>query len=223
MALKTTSATLTSTKTFQLKVSPNTTGCIFESQNEFIATVSSSGLITANLVGETNIIVTNDAEGFIAKCKVTVIPEHLLFQEPYLIFDSQKEDIMDYETRILYEESDTSLLYAGENSSITALIYFFDESLYYECDCLIPANEPEDFEAFIAERYFFLETDNEVRYFMTPDSKTIVVVESGIEIDSDTYYFLYYFAYPTSKSKEIIRSKSKIIRSSGFLSKFVFT
>jgi len=212
LSLKTTSANLTSTKTFKLNVSPGTSGCVFESENEYIASVSSSGLITAHLLGETNITVNNIEKGFSAKCKVTVQPEHSLYKEPYLNFGASRIGIRDYETRYLYQEDDTSLIYVGENSSIIGVFYILDYEDYYECMCLVSAANPDLFEDFISERYYLLDTDNEFRTLMTPDSKTLIGIESGITIDSDPFYVVYYVPYPDSKSKEIFKQKSDWIK-----------
>jgi hypothetical protein len=212
LALKTTSLNLTSSMTRQLVVTPDASGCEFVSDNEFIATVSSTGLITAHLIGETNITVTNSAEGFSGICNVTVQPVHALFRVPYLEFEKKKMEIKDYETRFLYEESDTSLFYSGENSTIIGLIYFLYESLYYESTCLISADNPDSFEDFIAERYYLLESDDEFSILMTPDGKTLVGIESGIMIGTETFYAMYYIAYPTSKSGDFVRLKPEIIK-----------
>jgi hypothetical protein len=210
--LRTTFANLTSEMTFKLDVTPNISGCIFESENEYIATVSSSGLITAHLVGETHITVTNIGKGFTAKCKVTVQPEHNFYKEPYLLFGVSRKGIKDYETRYLYEEADTSLLYVGENSSIIAVFYYLADAVYYESVCLVSADYPDRFEDFISERYYLLDTDNEFRTLMTPDSKTLVGIESGIIINSDPFYAVYYVPFPTSKSNELFKPGSDRIK-----------
>lgn len=212
LSLKTTTANLTNTKTFKLNVTPSASGCIFASENEYIASVSSSGLITAHLLGETYITVSNIEKGFSAKCKVTVQAEHLIYKEPYLDFGLTRKGIKDYETRYLYQEDDTSIIYIGENNSIVAVFYLMDFSEYYESICLISAANPVLFEDFISERYYLLETDNEFRTLMTPDSTTLVGIESGITIDSDPFYAVYYVPFPTFKSKDIFKKNSDWIK-----------
>jgi hypothetical protein len=212
LSLKTTTANLTSTKTIKLNVTPNASGCIFESENEYIATVSSTGLVTAHLLGETYITVSNSEKGFSAKCDVTVLAEHLLYKEPYLDFGLSRKGIKDYETRYLYQEDDTSIIYIGENESIVGVFYILDNADYYECICLVSAANPDQFEDFISERYYLLETDNEFRTLMTPDSKTLIGIESGITIDSEPFYAVYYVPFPTSKSKDIFKKNSHWIK-----------
>lgn len=212
LSLKTTSANLTSTKTIKLNVTPSASGCVFESENEYIASVSSTGLVTAHLLGETYITVNNTEKGFTAKCKVTVQGEHSLYKVPYLDFGISRKAIKNYETRNLYQEDDTSIVYIGENSSINAVFYLMDNADYYESICLVSAANPAQFEHFIYERYCLLDTDNEFRTLMTPDSKTLVGIESGIIIDSDPFYAVYYVAFPTSKSKEIFKQNSDWIK-----------
>lgn len=217
LVLRTTSAFMSSTKTLQLDISPGPEGCIFETDNDFIASVSSTGLITANLVGEAHITVTNTAKGFTASCKVTVQPEHQMFRIPYLNFNSYKQPIKDYETRYFYAEDDSTLIYIGENESIDALFYFFENFHYTLSTCMIPATDPDHFQEFIAERYFLLNSDNQFTTLMTPDSKTLVGIESGITIGSDIYYAVYYMPFIASKSSgfpkpEIDRIKQNYLK-----------
>lgn len=217
LVLKTTTAYMTNTQTFKLVVSPGTDGCEFESENELIATVSSTGLITAHLVGKTYILVNNPTRGFTAKCVVTVQPEHLMYRDPYLLFGKTKKDIKDYETRYIYLEGDSSLVYIGENSTIAAVFYFLESKAYHESICLIPATNAVQFEDFIAERYYLLDTNNEFRILMMPDSTALVGIESGITLDSDTFFAVYYIAYPTSKTKGVFKVDTDWIKTFDFL------
>lgn len=217
LVLKTTTANITSMQTFKLVVSPDINGCEFESENELIASVSSTGLITAHLVGETHIMVNNPARGFASKCSVTVQPEHVLYKDPYLLFGNTKKNIKDYETRYLYLEDDSTLIYVGENSSIAAVFYYLESAAYIESTCLIPATNTAQFEDFIAERYYLLDTGDDFRILMTPDSTTLVGVESGITLESGTYFAVHYIAYPTFKTNGVFKVNSDLIKKSEFL------
>lgn len=199
LALKTVTANLTKNQTLKLKIVPDINGCLFESENELIASVSSTGVITGNLIGDTHIIVTNPEKGFTAKCSVTVLPLSLLFREPYLIFNSHKKEIKDYEVRYLYGENDSLLIYVGENSSVAAVYYYLPSALYKECDCLMFSEYPTMFENFISERYYLLDTQDNFRTLMTPDSTVLVGIDSDIVIDSETFYGLFYIRFPDLK------------------------
>ncbi len=64
--------------------------CVCTSENENIASISGDGVITGELVGETNIRVKNTEEGFDGICKVIVNPQYEMYREPYLYFGNVK-------------------------------------------------------------------------------------------------------------------------------------
>jgi hypothetical protein len=197
LSLNTTEITLKPNETFNLVVSPDASGCVFKSENDNIAEVYASGLIEARLVGETSIVVTNSDKGYLAKCKVTVIPEYNMYREPYLDFGKQKSNIKSYETRQIFLENDTTILYSGENQSIDSLMYSFDESAYTSSLCAIPSSQSTLLINYLTERYVFygsLTTGLTAR--LTTDGKTFVVTQNF----SSSRIYVYYFPKTTTKN-----------------------
>ena len=196
LSLNTSEITLKPNQTFNLVVSPDASGCVFTSGNDNIAVVFSSGLIEARLVGVTNIVVTN-AKGYNVICKVTVTPEFTMYREPYLVFGRPKSDIKSYETRQIADENDSTILYAGGNSSIESLIYSFNNSAYTSCICVIPFNQLNLLENYLAERYVYIGYigDDKVGR-LTTDGKTFVVTQ----FFSSSEIMVYYFPKTTSKN-----------------------
>jgi hypothetical protein len=168
--------------------------------------VSSSGTITANKVGETYIDVKNVNKGFSAKCKVTVNPLYSMYREPYLIFGKSKTDIKSYETRSIYQEKDSSIMYTGENSYIAALVYIFHKSGYSSSSALIAVGNESLFANYLAERYVSISTSDPI-LMMTTDNKILV----GISVYSISYYMITYVPKPTTKSNLSSKSNSELI------------
>lgn len=98
------------------------------SENEFIASVSTNGLVTANHVGETQVI-ANGSNGS-AICHVTVQPQYTYYAEPPCKEGITKSDVKKYEKRNLRSESTDGLFYDGESSLVTAVAYQFDSNGY---------------------------------------------------------------------------------------------
>jgi hypothetical protein len=197
LSLNTTEITLKTNQTFNLVVSPDASGCVFQSENDNIAEAYSSGLINARLVGETNIVVTNADKGYLAKCKVTVTPEYTMYREPYLVFGRPKSTIKSYETRQIYQENDTSIYYSGENSFIDGLTYSFENSAYTSCFCEIPRDQLSLLENYLAERYVYLNSNgNDLIARLTTDETTYVVTQ----FYSTSEIIVYYFPKTTSKN-----------------------
>ena len=192
LSLNSTSTVLKSSQTFNLSILPDTIGCVYESENNFIASVSRSGLITAYRVGETNIIVKNIKKGFNAKCKVTVMPQYFMFKEPYLMFGATKSAIKSFETRLISLDNATSLVYNGENPYIYLVAYSFENSVYKMNLCFIPNTYASLLGSFVAERYVLVITDvaNNSFSMVSPDKKTLVIVK----IYSTTYTYVSYSA-----------------------------
>lgn len=210
LLLNSTEITLKPNETFSLVVSPDATGCLFTSDNDYIAQVYASGLIMAKLVGETNISVTNAQKGFYGHCKVTVTPEYTMYKEPYLSFGKQKIDIKSFETRQVVAENDSTIFYTGENAFIDSLIYSFKNNLYSSCRCVIPGGQSNLVVNYMTERYVYLGTPAvDMTARMTTDSKTYVVTQKY----SSTKIYVYYF--PKTASKGELGSILKVLTGLG--------
>lgn len=190
LSLNVTETTLNSNQTFNLVVSPDASGCVFTSEDENVAEVSSTGVITPHIVGVTNIVVSNTEKGFSAKCKVTVTPVYSMYREPYLVFGKSKSDIKAYETRQISSETETAIIYTGENSKITAVAYAFETSKYNGCVCGIPSSQASLLGDFLAERYIYVgTTDDDIIAMRSLDGKILI----GVEVYSLSTIMVYYF------------------------------
>jgi len=177
LTINATSISLVSNKTFSLVVSPNANGCTYESENSYVASVSSNGLITGKIVGKTIIHVKNANKNLDATCEVTVTPQYELFREPYLGFGATPTTIKAYEKRVLARETTTTLMYTGENSYLTDVLYLFENSVNTGSSCLVPTVYSSLLGSFIGERYVYIGTTSDnLRMYLSTDSKTTVVL-----------------------------------------------
>lgn len=188
-SVNTKSVSISSDGSYSLVVSPNDNGWTFESNNDLIASVSSTGLITANYVGNTSIVIKNAANNFTATCSVTVTPKYTMYREPYLNFGAAKSNVKAYETRSLYGEDTGGLVYLGENSFITLMIYLFENETYTTGGATVPTVYASLVGSFCAERYVYLATEDNMIMLVTPDYKTLV----GVEVYSTSYIYVLYF------------------------------
>jgi hypothetical protein len=175
-SINTTLVNLRSDGTYALIVSPSGVGWTFESGNNLIASVSSTGLIKANLVGTTTITIKNEAEGFTAQCKVTVTPIYTMYRDPYLEFGASKSSVKAYENRTLLSENTTIISYTGENAFLVGVAYNFENSAYKSVYCLVPTMYASLLGSFLAERYVYLGTSDNILISISPDNKTGVGV-----------------------------------------------
>lgn len=118
-SLDKTSITLNRDKTIQLNVSTGNNSVNWSSQDEYIASVSESGLVTGNRIGKT-IVTANDL-----KCEVIVDPIYRLYEEPILDWTMTKSQIVS-KLGNPYSSTSTSVIYETNNSKAPLVLYSFD-------------------------------------------------------------------------------------------------
>ena len=103
-----------------------TTGDIqkWSSEDNFIASVSPTGAVTANHVGETNVMASGN--GYSATCKIVVEPQYSYYIEPLCQAGITKAAVKRFEKRNLRSETSDGLFYDGENALVSAVAYQFD-------------------------------------------------------------------------------------------------
>lgn len=203
--LSPTSVSINATDTYDLKVLPASDNWTFNTDNKWIATVSTQGVITANRVGTTNIVVKNSDNNYLAKCKVTVLPNYSMYKDPYLTFGVSKSTVKSYEKRSLYSENTDNLIFNGENATLTNLVYSFESSKLTGVGSLVPTTYSSLMGSFLAERYIYVGESDDILIFITPDYKIVI----GASVASIYYWMIIYmenteeFPIPQSATMQI--------------------
>jgi hypothetical protein len=142
---------LKSSDSFQIQtVVPDAT-LVFSSNNEFVATVNPSGLVTASRIGEANIEVSNDQSKAILS--VTVTPQSTLYDEPICDWSLVKSKVIEMEGD---PDSETieGIGYLVDNPSSPMKIYLFNElNKLVASSVLVDRSKGEELNTFINERY----------------------------------------------------------------------
>ena len=157
--------------------------CSYESDDEDIATVNSTGKVTAVAVGETVITATTNDGKFTAECTIKVTTNggggegDLTYRDPYLKFGSAQSAVKSYETRELYNENEEELAYHGENADVKSVYYGFEsKKLFYVVIILSESSNIETrAKTFLSNKYDYqgLNDYNE-HVFLSKDGKTII-------------------------------------------------
>lgn len=172
--LSPTSVSINAADTYNLEVSPASDSWTFETENKWITTVTSKGIITADRVGSTNIVVKNTDNNYVAKCRVTVLPNYSMYKDPYLTLGVSKSTVKSFEKRALYSEATDNLIYNGENATLTNLIYLFENTKLRSIGCIVPTSYSSLMGSFLAERYVYLGESDDILIFVTPDFKIAI-------------------------------------------------
>lgn len=168
------------------------------SENEFVAGVSSDGLVEGGHVGKTNIVAT--AAGGSAVCEVEITPVYSTYIEPFLEFGASKETVKSKETRDLHTEQSTNLAYKGENSLVKLIMYSFDDSgkLKSAAAALSLASASEAMK-FLIERYLPIGENDGTFLFINGNSSNYTM---GVGLSlQQSYILIVYIPNPSTGTK----------------------
>lgn len=122
----------------------------YNSENEYVAKVSSSGVITAGRVGETNIVLENEED--LRKVKVTVVPKYSTFEEPLLAFGKSRAEI-EKQLGEPESENESSIIYSSKNLNTAYTFYIFDDNDKLELSGFKTKSLNTNIANFLIERY----------------------------------------------------------------------
>ena len=180
----------------------------WSSENDFVATVNSNGLVEGGHVGKTNIMATS-AEGS-AKCEVEIVPVYSTYKEPYLEFGASKSTVKSKETRELNKEKTTSLTYEGENSFVELVMYSFDESGKLEsAGVALTIASASEVTKFLLERYQPI-SEKDGTYMFINNNINDCKMAVGLSVEN-SYLAIVYIPYSsTSRGNSIEQQKQKL-------------
>lgn len=155
----------------------------WSSEDEFVAKVSSNGIVEGGHVGKTFIVASNGAET--VKCAVEVKPKYNTFVEPVLDFGANKADIKAKEKRELISETATGLGYKDSKDGV-AILYTFEDDKMESAGFTLKYKYADDIMDFLLERYApaTMDTDNYSFVFVNGFSErwtmgVIMQIQSG--------------------------------------------
>ncbi len=188
--------------THQFQVNSNDPNEVWKSSDETVGTVSSTGYFTAKKIGKSTVSVSGN--GFNLSALVTIAPESNLCQEPFYLDGSSKSTVKSKENRALVSESETALLYTGENSKVRYVEYIFDTDEMTGAALLLQntADVVNESMTFFKERYTLIGAQNDVIFFT--DNKNTVI---GLTIDDVLGYVAIYLK-GTASDLSVIKTKN---------------
>ena len=150
--LITTDATLHSGETFQIEAeceNPIT----YTSEDEYYATVSEDGMVTAGFVGSTNIML--ETEGDSQTFAVMIEPTSNLYDEPEIQFGESKDDLIE-RLGAPDEEEEGVIAYANYGENCMLMVVFNEEDLVEYYAVILSVEQAEELDTFLGERYLFV-------------------------------------------------------------------
>lgn len=161
----------------------------YRSTDPFVATVNSSGLVTAITVGKAVIIA--ELKKVTTVCWVTVDTTSFLYNEPILDFGASLDSIKKKETREL-EEKGEAYLYYYDSILIQDIEYFFSDNKLVTAAFSLQLNDKnaEEVHVFLSERYgeSIPNPDSEGDILWQTDTFYIQIVTNISEQKINVYY-----------------------------------
>jgi hypothetical protein len=187
---------LTSKGTSQITCSDSKAS--YSSEDEYVATVSESGLITAKRIGETYI----DVNGQQA-VKVTVKPIITSFTEPQFLFGATKEEVYSKVGSNYTKSNDSGVAYTTTSGKVKGYIYLMKNGKVTGVCMVVSTLYIESLTDFLVERYVpaaFSEEDYTALYINALSLKKATMI-IGEQLYSSSLINVLYMPYDNNASK----------------------
>lgn len=177
----------------------NVTEAKYYSEDEYHATVDENGLITANRIGNTNIVVSSSKGS--AKVKVIVRPCYNLYPEPCRDWTKTKSQIISqYGTPS--SETSSGISYLTDSKIYPLIIYEFDQNnILKESSVTVNESYASTLAKFLEERYAYSGIFSQTYIFYNEIKKESITMSVLLsKISGYKLYLVRYVPYSATKS-----------------------
>ncbi len=161
----------------------------YSSENEYHATVSSEGLVTAQFVGSTTILL--QSEGDSKSFTVNVMPKSNLYTEPNITFGETKDAVIARLGTPAVSQDD-AIGYAYASPVDLLMVMFDDYNRVSGYALVLPDNYSSELKTFVEERYDYVMYSEGIYIYRNAltNSATTMIIGVG-ELDEDYCMVLY--------------------------------
>lgn len=195
--------------TKQLNVTPSK-GVTYDSVDDFYASVSNTGLVTANKVGKTYIRVTSKSSS--TSIPVTVMPKYTLYPEVESLVGQSVSKM----TSVLgtnYKQGttssgETSYTYANYNTYAYGIVCTFKNGVCTSVGTIVSTTHLSKFCDYLIERYYVAGMQNDYYFFLDHDKKVVITMT----LYNAYYMMAIYMPYTSSKAAADTESVAEVLR-----------
>ena len=161
----------------------------YTSEHDYVAEVNGNGIVHANYVGITNIILDDSVSSL--QFKVTVAAESNLYTLPNINFGETRSTIISRFGNPAYEDEDGAI-YEKETQTTIGFAVVYDETNKVIAYAMIvkPSYGHELDNVFIPERYVYLGEYNNYKYYMDSFDVNEADLLVGVAQESNTGYWM---------------------------------
>lgn len=197
ISLSVTQKTLHYQDEFQIKATPSQ-NINYIVEDNYHASVSASGLVTAKYVGKTRIFLRHASEEKIFN--LTVAPVYYTYPEPEVKFGQTKESIISAFGND-YTELESAIGYSNYSSAAPDLLFLFDgNDKLTSYTVMVKTAYATVLADFLMERYPLASSDYDVFYFLNGLSTATTTMQITLKLYNTSYWMVVYSPYTSSNS-----------------------
>lgn len=154
----------------------------YSSHNEYVASVSATGFVTAQYVGETNVSLKSNEDS--KTFKVTVAPKSNLYPEPNIEIGESKASVLQKFPQA--EFYDGVLFIDNYSNAAPLLCIFLDDNLcvsFY--GTFVKGKYSSELKTFMSERYYYLGEKDGMYIFINGLNENTATMGVSYKYDSD--------------------------------------
>ena len=176
----------------------------WSSNNDFIASISKDGIVTAKHTGECKIKYSNFFQTLI--CKVTVSPNVTLYDEPILQWGMSKSKLISIEGTD-YKVSGNTLGYMINSSTIPLKVYAFENEKLYSSVVVVKISSSERLADHLIDRYQPIVVEGTSNLFIDAYSQEEATTVVYMKLYTTEYWAVMYMDIDYFDSMSITKSK----------------
>lgn len=171
----------------------------YRSDNEYHANVNAQGLVTANYVGKTNVVLANE-NGDVANVEIDVIPVSNLYPEPVLSFGETENSVLG-KYGVPDVVDDEYYFYSDYSPKAPYMMVTLENGVVESYAVLVNAStNVEELVTFLDERYKYVGDTDDYLFYMNALSVLDATMSVGVGVMTLGYEVYILVAYMNADS-----------------------
>ncbi|WP_372934830.1 Ig-like domain-containing protein [Mariniphaga sediminis] len=181
----------------------------WSSDDSNIAEIDQNGNVEAIKVGETQVTVQTENGKFQASCNVIIEPISNLYEQPITEWGKSFNYVLENEKRTYIVETESAILYEGENSKVENVMYMFDYSGLNSVIVILKETEAvlDEASVYLEERFDLLTVlDSGIAYKVNNDVVAVLGYDNGLGL------FVLYMENTLTKSSNLMSNQLRDLK-----------
>lgn len=183
------------------QLTTNVEDATFSSSDEYYATVSDTGLVTGEKVGEAEIVVSSSSG--VVSVPITIMSQYSLYPDIDGLVGKTLSDITkvmgsNYEQSISSSSGELTYLYRNPTSYVDAILFQMKGTIVENIGVLVPTTNTSMIAKHLTERYIVAGMQNDMFFFLNHGKKVLL----AMQVYSVKYIIILYTTNTSIKSSD---------------------